>query len=100
MTGNDWSGDNPAVLGGANVLGGGASPGTGNLAHYPDAANANMSFNVYLLSNTNLEDVLISGDILVPEPVSLALLGLGGLTLLILFRYSLGQPFGRICSRG
>lgn len=80
-TQDDWAGGNVGALGTAvNTNEIGARPhlnyaGYGPIASYPDAANANFSFNAYLLADNDL------GGILVPEPAS-AFVGLLGLAAL------------------
>jgi hypothetical protein len=80
----DWSGGESAELGFSsstlNQVGARPHdnvPGYGPIADYPDAANANFSFDAYLLDGPGnaLENILI------PEPSSLALLALGGLLI-------------------
>lgn len=84
-TQNDWAGGNDAELGfsSSSLNEVGARPHTfvtdwGTISNYPDAASANFSFNAYLLGGPGND----LGSILVPEPGSLALLGLGGLCVL------------------
>lgn len=80
---NDWAGGNLAHLGtSSNLNETGARPHTneslyGSISNYPDAENANFSFNAYLLNGPGND----LGSILIPEPSSLALLALGGLMI-------------------
>ncbi|PXA05093.1 hypothetical protein DDZ13_03775 [Coraliomargarita sinensis] len=50
----------------------------GTIADYPDAANANFSFNAYLLADNDLNTILG-----VPEPSTLVLLGIVRLSLIL-----------------
>jgi hypothetical protein len=81
---DDWAGGNAAALGTAvntNEIGARPHlyyPDYGAIASYPDAANADFSFNAYLLADNDVNDILVPA---VPEPASLAS-GLLGLTLL------------------
>lgn len=83
---NDWAGGNPAGLGvSANLNEVGARPhsfyaGWGPISAYPGAANANMSFNAYLLADNDVNDILVGGNV-IPSPTAAfaGLLGLAGL---------------------
>jgi len=83
---NDCSGGNNAHLGtSTNLNETGARPhsfyaGWGSISNYPSAASANFSFNAYLLGDGTGGTVTVE-SVLVPEPGSLALLGLGGLLI-------------------
>jgi hypothetical protein len=81
-TQNDWGGGNPSALG-TNVNSNevGARPhtyvaGYGPIGDYPDAGNANFSFNAYLLADNDLNNILV------PEPSTLCLATLGLLGLI------------------
>lgn len=74
-TQNTWSGSDSGNLGiVASQIGGSEPSGT---VSYPDAENANFSFAVYLLADNDLNDILVA----VPEPASVALVGVGGLLI-------------------
>ena len=81
---NDWAGGNDSELGfsssSLNEVGARPHsfvPGYGSIANYPGAATANFSFNAYILGGEGND----LNNILVPEPSSLALLGLGSLLI-------------------
>lgn len=83
-TDNDWAGGNAAGLGTSlNYNEVGARPHSnypdyGPISPYPDAANANFSFNAYLLADNDVNDILVPA---VPSPASLTM-GLAGLALI------------------